>query len=1141
MRTRIFRSVMLLMFVWIGSAVQAQIPSGYYDSASGLTGDDLKSALHEIIKGHNIISYAGLLDAYAYTDCRPDGTIWDIYSNCKYSINGNCGSYSKEGDCWNREHTWPQSWFNEVSGPKSDLFHVYPTDGYVNGKRSNYPYGEVSRPTYSSGNGSKLGPCTTDGYSGTVFEPIDEYKGDIARSFFYMSVRYYGEDSRWGSSDMTNKSVIKPWAMDMLLRWSEADPVSQKEIDRNKIIYEGYQGNRNPFIDHPEYARMIWDETWTAGEEYNITCASSSNGAVTAPAKVAAGMTVTISVIPEEGYDLEALSVYKTGDASTTVPVNSDATFVMPEYDVTVSATFRQNNTFYAISLESVTNGTISASPQSAKVGTLVTLTASPESGYALYNWYVTKDDGSQASVTVTDNTFIMPACNVIVGATFAAATAGDSYYVKVTSAPSDWSGEYLIVYEGGNKAFDGSLTTLDAANNTISVTISDNKILSNSTTDAAAFTIAKSGSNYTIRSASGYNIGQTSDANGLSSSKTTAYINSISLSTSSDVDIVSSGGAYLRYNAADNQKRFRYFKSSTYTAQQAIQLYKKTSTSSVTVPTYTITFNPNGGTGDVYTQTVEENTPTALEANAFSYDGHVFDGWNTEANGTGIYYADEATVRLHDDLSLYAQWEPLYNVTVSSTEHGTISASPLTATEGTTVTLSAAPAEGYTHYLWTVTDADGTPIQVTDNQFEMPANDVNVSATFVYVGQSEDVVYRLVTSSDQLTAGSIYLIANKDAEKALGSANSNNRAATSVTMNDTKDVITDRGDAYELLLGGSVGAWTFYDEIKNGYLYAASSGNNYLRTQNPNDDNGQWDVSVTDAGVASITAQGDNSHNIIKYNLSSNIFSCYASGQQNVSLYVLENNTSIILADDDSDMDEDHTNTAIIDAYDKEKVNVVLYGHTFYKDGGWNTLCLPFSLSSLTNTPLDGATIKELSSASYDKGTLTLNFSADLNAIEAGKPYIVKWETANNVSDPLFTGVTISKTGPVAVDKGVLTMLGVYTPLNIEDEDKTMLFLGANNSLYYPNGDQATNINAFHAYFKLADGYVCGQPTNGGNGINSFELNFGDLINSIEDLSSTISNLHSEGWYTLDGRRLEKQPVQKGIYLYGRQKIAVK
>ena len=257
-----FSTLVLLVLASFG--LWAQIPNGYYNSANGKTGDELKVALHDIIKGHQVVSYNGLLNAFAYTDCKPNGKIWDIYSNIEYSLNtGLCGEYEQEGDCWNREHTWPQSWFNESTTPRSDLFHVYPTDGFVNGQRSNYPYGEVNNPIYTSGNGSKLGPCVTSGYSGRVFEPIDEYKGDIARSYFYMSVRYYSEDSDWGTSGMTNKSEIKPWAMTMLLRWSDNDPVSDKEINRNNAVY-GYQNNRNPFIDHPEYAHMIWDENWQA-------------------------------------------------------------------------------------------------------------------------------------------------------------------------------------------------------------------------------------------------------------------------------------------------------------------------------------------------------------------------------------------------------------------------------------------------------------------------------------------------------------------------------------------------------------------------------------------------------------------------------------------------------------------------------------------------------------------------------------------------------------------------------------------------------------------------------------------------------------------------------------------------------------
>ncbi|OFY71803.1 MAG: hypothetical protein A2265_01200, partial [Bacteroidetes bacterium RIFOXYA12_FULL_33_9] len=188
-----------------------------------------------------------------------------------------CGNYNSENDCYNREHSWPQSWFDESSPMVSDLFHVYPTDGYVNGKRANYPYGEVNSPNWTSMNGSKLGTCSYPGYTGIVFEPIDAYKGDFARTYFYMSTRYYGEDAGWTGSPMVNGAELEPWAMKMMLEWSDADPVSQKEIDRNNAVY-GIQNNRNPFIDHPEYAMEIWryDEVeFEVGTNKNITCGDS--------------------------------------------------------------------------------------------------------------------------------------------------------------------------------------------------------------------------------------------------------------------------------------------------------------------------------------------------------------------------------------------------------------------------------------------------------------------------------------------------------------------------------------------------------------------------------------------------------------------------------------------------------------------------------------------------------------------------------------------------------------------------------------------------------------------------------------------------------------------------------------------------
>lgn len=246
--------------------VLAQIPPGYYNSAQGLVGNNLKVALYNIIKNNTVVSYGGLWTAFPKSDAKANGKVFDIYSYkpiggqpYEYTfVTHQCGNYSMESDCYNREHSWPQSWFNSTSGPDSDMFHIYPTDGYVNNQRGNYPFGNTSTVSWTSLNGSRVGACANVGYSSTVFEPINEFKGDLARSYFYMTTRYYSEDAAWGSSPATNKATILPWQLNVLLQWHHQDPVSAKEIARNDSIYYLFQNNRNPFIDHPNWADSIW-------------------------------------------------------------------------------------------------------------------------------------------------------------------------------------------------------------------------------------------------------------------------------------------------------------------------------------------------------------------------------------------------------------------------------------------------------------------------------------------------------------------------------------------------------------------------------------------------------------------------------------------------------------------------------------------------------------------------------------------------------------------------------------------------------------------------------------------------------------------------------------------------------------------
>lgn len=246
--------------------VFAEIPAGYYDDAVGKSGEDLQKSLSTILNDATDVGYDGLWNLYKTTDRRSDGKVWDMYSDVTNYTFGTdqCGSYGSEGDCYNREHSVPKSWFNKQSPMVSDIWHVYPTDGKVNGMRSNYPFGEVASDAPGSENGfSKWGKCKTPGYSHTVFEPNDEYKGDFARTYFYFATRYKGvATSEYGAEVFSSAyPYITKWQLDMLLRWHEQDPVSQKELDRNEAVYESRQGNRNPFIDYPELVDLIFGDS----------------------------------------------------------------------------------------------------------------------------------------------------------------------------------------------------------------------------------------------------------------------------------------------------------------------------------------------------------------------------------------------------------------------------------------------------------------------------------------------------------------------------------------------------------------------------------------------------------------------------------------------------------------------------------------------------------------------------------------------------------------------------------------------------------------------------------------------------------------------------------------------------------------
>ncbi len=275
---RELRYYAFLFFLFFVSVLWAEIPQGYYNAAEGKSERELKTALHNIIRVHEYLNFNSSTQIWWYdyfrkTDWHPGGYFWDMYSDDKYD------TYS--GQRQNREHCMPRSWWGTSTTYASfdangDLHNLYPSNYEANEAKSNYPLGTTLGATYDNGV-VKVGNSTFSGYTGIVFEPADEYKGDFARTYLYMVTCYEDYYRNWRSlgtaSMLTNNTypTLTAYGINLLLKWHREDPVSQKELDRNEAVY-GLQNNRNPFVDYPEFAEFIWGDlkgdTWYPNVTY---------------------------------------------------------------------------------------------------------------------------------------------------------------------------------------------------------------------------------------------------------------------------------------------------------------------------------------------------------------------------------------------------------------------------------------------------------------------------------------------------------------------------------------------------------------------------------------------------------------------------------------------------------------------------------------------------------------------------------------------------------------------------------------------------------------------------------------------------------------------------------------------------------
>ncbi len=255
----------LCMFFVVATLCAQPLSLDYLRTVQGLNKGQLKTALHDLVQPRLVLSYGGgsnrTWSGFAVTDVMPDGSVRDRYSDIRREFDGQNAVTGM-----NIEHIWANSWWGHtMNNAYCDLFNLYPADGSANGRKSNNPIGVVDGATSFDNGVTKVGKSSS--YSTdqliTAWEPADEWKGDFARTYFYMATTYQHMTNEWQTTeglltvDPTSWTTMRPWVYELMLEWAAADPVDDIERNRNEAIY-GIQGNRNPYVDIPELADYVW-------------------------------------------------------------------------------------------------------------------------------------------------------------------------------------------------------------------------------------------------------------------------------------------------------------------------------------------------------------------------------------------------------------------------------------------------------------------------------------------------------------------------------------------------------------------------------------------------------------------------------------------------------------------------------------------------------------------------------------------------------------------------------------------------------------------------------------------------------------------------------------------------------------------
>ena len=1087
--------------------------TAYYENAGGKQSSTLKTAMCGIIYNRTELDYDDLWTAYQTTDVHPDGDkagkIWDMYSNItSYDpVNGSHAN-SSEGSGFNREHSFPKSWFGgEVMPMFTDLHHLYPVDGNINTRRSNNPYGETNGEDWKSTNNfSKLGACTYPGYTGKVFEPADEYKGDFARTYFYMITCYEEKLHDWYTNNSTTEIInvidgstypgFQTWQLEMLMKWAKNDPVSEKETNRNNAVY-AIQGNRNPFIDYPGLQEYIWGFMTTSTFSYDN--------------------------YQEPVYTTKQDVTMAFSPATATATVGQD--FTEPTLSTTPSGltvTYSSSDT----SVATVNSGTGEVTPVAAGTTTITATFA----GNDMYN-------GGTASYALTVSSSSTP-------------VVGSGNYALVTDASTLAAGDkILIAYVNGDSKY--ALSTTQNTNNraaTTDVTLNNDGTLTPGS-NAQVITLEKDGSNILFNVGNGYLYAASSGSNYL---KTETAADDNAKATVS----ISGGNATITFQGSNTRNRMRFNPNSgnpifscygsTSTAGSLPQIYRETQAQQAKDDSdLTITSSSSLTLDAQQASTITWTTSSTGAMSFVSSDTNVASV--TDAGVVTAVGAGSATITITQAAdNLYnASDAKIVNVTVNGTNSISLSETSITAAyaDGAFNLTATVPAVNYNgtvtaessnEYVAAVA-VDGTTVTVIPVAVGTATITVTAGTDTYYpeAAQAECTVEFTApegetTAPSSGTSGSTLLFGesfgnNSGSARAWNDSYSEKSGVASVyegvvyTITDAKQSKNTMGSVGSALVSGQGKTGTFvvgplnvasYSNLSVDNYFGMSSGtwNNgsYMRMSFSTDGNDYTEVSRTDSNTP--TGAVSQNSNLVKasYNLpqtaqSSTLylkfeFYCYQINKNNQEIgqaYFDEVNLS----------GESSINATTTVTLNKN---------------GYATYC---SVNPIDFSSTDGYTAWRISDISSD-GTIT--FTKIEEAIKGGQGVLLYNKDADGVNTSTAT-ITFAD-GDTEFSDAQNRFVGTTAPTYVASE--TAYGLSTNK---FVKNNVAGVIPAGKAYIPAAE-----IPNN----VRAFTFVFSDPITGISE-TQTVSPEEFGAMFNLAGQRII-QP-QKGVIIVNGKKILVR